>query len=129
MSKIDRLRELYAKTNGLDEDYPKDLLDKLSIYGQILSIIGDLHADSTKDWKLAEAQRRDSIANFYSKFEGTVKDKEMEAEAKSKNERQKEAEYEGESLKWKNRYNSTVEQIQIMKKKYDHLREVSKGGI
>ena len=129
MPKIDRLKELYAKTNGLDEDYPKDLLDKLSIYGQILSIIGDLHAECTKDWKLAEAERRDTIANFYSQFEGTIKDKEMEAEAKSKAQRQKEAELEGESIKWKNRYNSTLEQIQIMKKRYDHLKEVAKGGI
>lgn len=129
MSKIERLRDLYTKTNGLDEEYPKQLLDKLSIYGQILSIIGDLHAEATKDWKLAEAERREKIANFYTKFDGTIKDKEYEAEVKSKEERKKEAELEGESLKWKNRYNSTLEQIQIMKKRYDHLKEVSKGGI
>jgi hypothetical protein len=130
MSKTEKLAQLYKKANSLNEDLPKELMDKLSLYGQILEMLGGMWAQATKEWKLAEANRRQTIASIYSLDpEGTVKDKEMKAEMAAAEWRRKEAEGEAESLRWKTAYTSTQEQIQILKKKYDHLKEVAKGGI
>ncbi|EZP77604.1 hypothetical protein H839_08224 [Parageobacillus genomosp. 1] len=129
-AKIAKLTELYKKAASLNEELPKELMDKLSIYGQILEILGGMWAAATKDWKLAEAKRREAIATHYSlNPEGTTKDKEMQAEMAAAEWRRKEAEYEAEALRWKAAYIATQEQIQILKKKYEHLKEVAKGGI
>jgi hypothetical protein len=128
---IDDLKQLYKKAGLLNEDLPKDLMDKLSIYGQILEIIGRLHAESVGAWKMAEAFRRETLATIYSLDpEGTVKDKENKAEMGATQARREEAKAEAEAQRWKNAYNSTNEQINIMKKRYDHLVNVfNKGGI
>ncbi|WP_199425773.1 hypothetical protein [Thermaerobacillus caldiproteolyticus] len=130
-SRKDKLEELYAKAASLNEELPKELMDKLSIYGQILEILGRMWASATLDWKLAEAKRRETIATVYSlNPNGTTKDKEMQAEMAAAEWRRKEAELEAETLRWKNAYTSTLEQINIMKKKYEHLVNVlQKGGI
>ena len=129
--RIAKLTELYKQAASLDEELPKELMDKLSIYGQILELLGGMWAAATKDWKLAEAKRRETIATVYSlNPEGTTKDKEMQAEMAAAEWRRKEAEYEAEALRWKAAYIATQEQINIMKKKYEHLVNVyQKGGI
>jgi hypothetical protein len=106
-------------------------MDKLSLYGQILEIIGGLHSESVGAWKMAEAFRRETLATIYSLDpEGTVKDKENKAEMGATQARREEAKAEAEAQRWKNAYNSTNEQINIMKKRYDHLVNVfQKGGI
>jgi len=130
MSKIDDLKRLYSQASKLDEEYPKQIIDKLSIYGQILEILGNLWAAATLDWKLAEAKRRETIANVYSLDpQGSNKDKEMKAEMAAAKWRQEEAKYEAETQRFKNAYTSVLEQIQILKKRYEHLVNVSKGGI
>jgi hypothetical protein len=130
VSKTDKLAELYKKANGLDEELPKQLMDKLSIYGQILEILGGLWAAATRDWKMSEAQRRETIATVYSLDpEGTVKDKEYKAEYAASEWRRAEAEGEAEALRWKNAFISVEAQINIMKKRYEHLVNVAKGGI
>lgn len=128
--RLKRLKELYKRADALNEEFPAQLMDKLSIYGQILEILGGMWAAATKDWKLAEAKRRETIATVYSlNPNGTTKDKEMQAEMAAAEWRRKEAEYEAEALRWKAAYIATQEQIQILKKKYEHLKEVAKGGI
>lgn len=136
MSRTDKLTELYSKVSRLNDELPKDLMDKLSLYGQILEYIGRFHADSTKAWKLAEAKRRETIASamvYGAEHEGmeikTAKDREAAAEVIGAKSRQEEAIAEAEAQRWKNAYISTQEMIQILKKKYDHLKEVSKGGV
>jgi hypothetical protein len=130
VTKTEKLGALYKKANACNEDIPKELMDKLSLYGQILEILGGMWATATKEWKLAESSRRQTIASVYSLDpEGTGKDREMKAEMAASEWRRKEAEGEAESLRWKTAYTSTQEQIQILKKKYDHLKEVAKGGI
>lgn len=130
MSKIDDLKRLYSQASKLDEEYPKQIIDKLSIYGQILEILGNLWAAATLDWKMAEAKRRETIANVYSLDpQGSNKDKEMKAEMAAAKWRQEEAKYEAETQRFKNAYTSVLEQIQILKKRYEHLVNVSKGGV
>ena len=131
MSKTDKLTLLYKKASTLNEDLPKELMDKLSLYGQILEIIGGLHAEAVGAWKMAEALRRETIATCYSLDpEGSNKDREHKAEMAATQARQEEAQTEKEATRWKNAYNSTNEQINIMKKRYDHLVNVfQKGGI
>jgi hypothetical protein len=130
MSKTDKLTQLYKQANSLNEELPKHLMDKLSLYGQILEILGGMWAAATKEWKLAESKRRETIATVFSLDpEGTAKDRENKAEMAASEWRRAEAEGEAESLRWKTAYTSTQEQIQILKKKYDHLKEVAKGGI
>ena len=116
-SKTDKLKLLYKRAEALNDELPAQLMDKLAIYGQILELLGGLWAAATKDWKLAEAKRRETIATVYSlNPEGTTKDKEMQAEMAAAEWRRKEAEYEAEALRWKAAYIATQEQIQILKK-------------
>jgi DNA relaxase NicK len=62
--------------------------------------------------------------------EGSNKDRENKAEMAATQSRRDEAKAEQEATRWKNAYNSTNEQINIMKKRYDHLCNVfNKGGI
>jgi hypothetical protein len=131
MSKTEKLAQLYKRASGLNEDLPKELMDKLSLYGQILELIGGLHAEAVGAWKLAEALRRETIATIYSLDpEGSNKDREHKAEMGATEARKEEAKTEKEATRWKNAYNSTNEQINIMKKRYDHLVNVfQKGGI
>lgn len=130
-SRTDKLKDLYKKANSLNEDLPKELMDKLSLYGQILEIIGGLHAESVGAWKMAESARRETLATVYSLDpEGSNKDRENKAEMAAAQARRDEAQAEKEATRWKNAYNSTNEQINIMKKRYDHLVNVfNKGGI
>lgn len=131
MSRTEKLSQLYKKASSLNEDLPPQLMDKLSIYGQILELIGGLHADSVGTWKLKEAARRETLATIYSLDpEGSNKDRENKAEMGAAIARREEAEAEKEATRWKNAYNSTNEQINIMKKRYDHLVNVfNKGGV
>lgn len=136
MTRTEKLQELYSRASSLNEDLPKELMDKLSLYGQILEYIGRFHADATKAWKLAEAKRRETIASaivYGAEATGmeikTAKDREAAAEVIGAKARQEEALTEAEAQRWKNAYISTQEMIQILKKKYDHLKEVAKGGV
>jgi hypothetical protein len=130
MTKTEKLAQLYKKANGCNEDFPAELMNKLSLYGQILEIIGGLHAEAVGDWRLKEAIRRETISTCYSLDpEGSNKDRENKAEMAGSQARQAEGDAEREATRWKNAYISTQEQIQIMKKRYDHLVNVSKGGI
>ncbi len=105
-------------------------MDKLSTYGKILEITGKYHAHAHGQWKLAEAKRKETIASVYSLDpEGSNKDREMKAEMAAAEIRKEEAKLEGEVMRWKNAVLAITEQIQILKKKYDHLKEVSKGGV
>jgi hypothetical protein len=135
-TKAERLADLYKKANALNEELPLDIMNKLSLYGQILELIGGLHADSVKAYRLAEAKRRETIASaivYGAELEGaevkTAKDREAVAEVIGATARKEEALAEAEAQRWKNAYQSNIEMIQILKKKYDHLKEVSKGGI
>ncbi|MED4978258.1 hypothetical protein P9726_00630 [Geobacillus stearothermophilus] len=129
-SKTEKLNQLYAQASKLNDDFPAQLIKKMEIYGDILELIGRLWAEAQNDWRHAEAMRRETIATVYSLDpEGTVKDKEMKAEMAAAEWRKKEAQYEAEALRWRNAYNSVQEQIQIMKKKYEHMVNVAKGGI
>jgi hypothetical protein len=124
-NKVKRLSELYKQANQLNEEFSKELIEKLSIYGQILEIIGGLWSEAHAEWKLAEAKRKDTIATVYSLDpEGTNKDREMKAEMAAKEWRLKEAQFEGEALRWKAAYQSVIEQIQILKKRYEHMQNV-----
>lgn len=135
MNATEKLEELYKESKKLNEEFPKELIDKLSIYGRILELVGGLHADALREWKLAEAERKGAIAETYMIVlnEGdkpaTSKYREMVAEQNSMQLRKKEAESEADAMRWRNAYNSVLEQIQIMKKRYEHLTNVSKGGI
>lgn len=136
MTKTERLAQLYKAANSMNEEQPKELMEKLSLYGQVLELIGGLHADSIKAWKLAEAKRRETIASaivYGAELEGvegkTAKDRDAIGEIIGAQARRDEALTESEAQRWKNAYTSTLEMIQILKKKYEHMKEVSKGGI
>jgi hypothetical protein len=130
MSDTEQLKQLYAQANSLNEELPADLIKKLSIYGSILRITGKLHADSLKDWKMAEAKRKETIATVYTYDpEGTVKDKEYKGEVAATQFRQEEAIAEAECMRWRNAYTSCQEYIQILKMQIRDTQEVAKGGV
>ena len=130
--RAEKLSQIYKKINALDDEIPLELMEKMMLYGQALEIIGRLHAEAVRNWKLAEAKRRETIAEsiIYAKTKfKTTKEKEAAAEVVGAEARRKEAIAEAESQRWKNAYQSTLEIINILKKKYEHLKEVANGGI
>lgn len=136
MSRTDKLKDLYQRANSLNEELPSELMTKLSLYGQILELIGGLHSESVKAWRLAEAKRRETIASaivYGAELEGTetktAKEKEAAAEVIGAPARWAEAIAEAEAQRWKNAYLSTSEAIQILKKRYEHMQNVAKGGV
>ncbi len=130
MTKTEKLSLLYKKASVLNEDLPLELMNKLSIYGQILELLGGLHSEALGAWKMAEARRRETIASIYTlDVNGSNKDRENRAEMAAAEARREEALGEQEAMRFKNAKDAVTEQIQIMKKRYEHLVNVSKGGI
>jgi len=131
MSKTQRLSELYKKAASLNEELPMELMQKLSVYGQIYETLGAIHADAEGDYCMKEAERKEIIATvFCLDPEKTVKEREMKVELAAAEKRKEEAEARKEMTRWKNARESVLEQINIMKRKYEHLVNVlQKGGI
>lgn len=130
MSDISKLKALYNKASKLNEEIPGDLVRKLSLYGNILEILGRMHAQSLKVWKLAEATRREALASaFCYDVEGSAAERQQKAEVAAAKSRREEAEAEAEAMRWKNAYTSTTEQIQIMKLQLKDMKDVNSGGV
>lgn len=137
MSKASKLGELYKKAATLNEDFPAQLIDKLSVYGQIYELIGGLYADALDRHGIAEIERKDTIANaivYRPSVDGEeppTSDKRAEAVgivlAREKFIAEKKA--ESEVLRWRAAREAVEAQIQIMKKRYEHIVNVAKGGV
>ncbi|MEH6848594.1 hypothetical protein [Bacillus pseudomycoides] len=126
----EKLKELYSKAAELDDDLPGDLLKKLTLYGEILSITGKLHAASLSDWKMAEAARKETIAKFFmSNQAGTAKERDMKAELAVSKHRKNEAQAEASCMRWKNAYSSTIEIINIIKIQLRDMKDLRNGGV
>jgi len=127
--KLQRIAELYKMTDQLDEKNSVDLQEKLTIYGDIFEIFGDLEAFAVGKAKLNYAHRKEVNANTYltktKNKDGTrtltSKERESVAELSTRHYRRLEAEYEHEAKKWQNRRESILEQINIMKRKQDAI--------
>lgn len=135
-SRTNKLAVLYKKAGTLNEDYPHELIKKLSIYGQILELVGGMHADAVREWKLAESRRREVIASamiYHAELEGaeikTAADRAAAAEVAGAQARREEAIAEGTAQKWRNAKDAIENQINIMKKVYEHHLSVAKGGV
>ena len=130
MMGIEKLKELYGKTSRLNEELPGDIVRKLSLYGSILEVTGRMHANSVKDWKLAEATRREALASaFCYDIDGSIVERTNKAEIAAAPSRRKEAETEAEAQRWRNAYNSTSEIIQILKLQLRDMQNLDKGGV
>lgn len=130
MSNLEKLTTLYKQANSLDESLPGDIIRKLSLYGKILELLGGLHANALKDWKLAEATRREALASaFCYDVEGSAIERGHKAEIAAAHTRQAEATAEAEAQRWKNAYLSTQEQINILKLQLKDMQELAKGGV
>ena len=130
MNHVDKLKELYKQVNQLGDELPIEITKKLLLYGKILEIIGGIHAQALKDWKLAEATRREALASaFMYDLEGSAIERGHKAEIAAAHTRQEEALKEGEAQRWKNAYNSTIEIIQILKLQLRDMQELNKGGV
>ncbi|MED1403821.1 hypothetical protein P4U07_13465 [Bacillus mycoides] len=126
----EKLKELYARAAGLNEEFPGDLLQKLKIYGDILSLTGKLHAASLSDWKMAEAIRKETIAKCFTYDpNGTAKEREMKAEFAASEHRKAEAQAEAACMRWRNAYNSTTEIINILKIQLRDMKDLNSGGV
>lgn len=130
LTPIQQLTEFYNQTDKLNDDLPADLIKKLMLYGKILEITGKLHASSLKDWKMAEAKRKETIATVYSLDpNGTSKEREMKGEMAATQFRQEEATAEAECMRWRNAYTSCQEYIQILKMQIRDIKSVDEGGV
>ncbi|MED1304578.1 hypothetical protein BK704_28785 [[Bacillus thuringiensis] serovar konkukian] len=126
----EKLKDLYARAAGLDESLPGDLLQKLKIYGDILSLTGKLHASALSDWKMAEAIRKETISKCFTyNPNGTAKEREMQAEFAASEHRKAEAQAEASCMRWRNAYNSTTEIINILKIQLRDMKDLNSGGV
>lgn len=126
---LKKLTELYNDTNDKDDSDPLDLQEKMTIYGMIFEIMGDMEALATGQEKLAYAYRQEVAARKFlytqkAEVEGTMKkltgdERKAVAELAVKKYRRNEARFAEESKKWRNRRESVLEQINIMKRRQD----------
>lgn len=126
---IARLSKLYGMANERTEDDPLDLQEKLTLYGEIFEIMGDLEALAVGQKELAYAYRQETNAQKYlhtanAKIGDTVKkltgdERKAVAELAVRDFRRNEARFAEASKKWKNRRDSVLEQINIMKRRQD----------
>lgn len=130
--KIGLLSELYSEAEQRDDNDPLELQEKLTLYGQVHEIMGDLEAFAVGQEKLNYAYRHEVYAQTYMhrrhKFDVnnektteklTSKEREMTAELAVKGYRRAEAIYLQNGKKWRNRRDSVLEQINIMKRRQD----------
>lgn len=128
---------MIEEANKLNEENPMDLHKKMKIYGEVKMMYGDLYAKMTLDYSLCKAKRKEMVNHFKTfgaQINGaeaprTVSEKESQAELAAASFYEEEAKYEARALHFRNRYESISEQINILKKKYEHLVNVAKGGV
>ena len=119
------LAKLYAESNQRDDTIMLDLQEKMTFYGQIYEIMGDLEAFAVGQREMNYAYRKEINAKtFISKVENkgkklTAKEREAVAELATKPYRVAEARYAEEAAKWRNRRDAVQEQINIMKRRQD----------
>lgn len=112
---MDKLKQLYAEINQLDEENPKDLSRMITLYSRSLQRIGNFHADAIKAHGLAYARRKSTWGKTMHDTPGTGIVKEGAAEIAIYIIRQEEAEAESEVWKWRNQFESTQEIINSLK--------------
>ncbi len=124
--KLMELTALYAETDNKLESDLMQLQEKMTLYGNIFEIMGDLEAEATGMEKLAYAYRHEATANTFMKRKAddqgnklTGEERKAVAEIAVRSFRRKEAKYAGASKKWRNRRESVLEQINIMKRRQD----------
>lgn len=128
---LKRLAELYMMTKEHDDSDPLDLQEKMTVYGQIFEIMGDMEAAALGQEKLAYAIRHEVAAQKYLHSKHVRKEGESSltkltgderkavAEMAVKKYRRNEARFAQESKKWRNRREAVLEQINIMKRRQD----------
>lgn len=124
-----RLTELYEMAADKLDDDPLELQEKMTLYGDIFEIMGDLEAYAVGQKELAYAYRQEMKAKKFlhtlnMKIGDTAKkltadERNAVAELASRPYRRNEARFAEESKKWKNRRDSVLEQINIMKRRQD----------
>jgi hypothetical protein len=128
-AQIKRLMELYKMSEEKLEDDPLELQEKMTLFGEIYEIMGDLEALAVGQKELAYAYRQEVNAHKFLhaakvKQGETVKkptgdERKAYAELAVRPYRRNEARFAEESKKWKNRRDSVLEQINIMKRRQD----------
>jgi hypothetical protein len=128
-NEIKRMAELYRLADERKDSDPLELQEKLTLYGQIHEIMGDLEAYAVGQEKLAYAYRQEVAAHSFMHkkkvmVEGTMtkltgEERRAVAELAVRKYRRNEARFAEESKKWKNRRDSVLEQINIMKRRQD----------
>jgi uncharacterized protein YdaL len=97
--------------NQLDED---DYLERVSLLSKMLVLIGKVSAQVSEDYKKIYARRKQVHAEAYIK---ATKSKAAEAELAVVELRNLEAEAYGDYKRWGNAFESTAEEINVLKYK------------
>lgn len=126
---MDKLKSLYAEINKLDDEIPAQLSKKIYLYAQVLQFIGKYHADSTRAYKKAYAERKKAWGEALVVHDGTGKEKEGSAEIESYKFRMIEADTEAEMWRWKNSFAATQEIINALKIQLKTLMKEYDGGV
>lgn len=125
------LSELYAMAGERLDTDPLELQEKLTLFGQIHEIMGDLEAVAVGQEKLAYAYRQEVAARKFMSSRQMDLDKDGKLTKLTGDERRavseltvmryrrNEARFAQESKKWRNRRDSVLEQINIMKRRQD----------
>ncbi|QFG05382.1 hypothetical protein 031MP004_72 [Bacillus phage 031MP004] len=126
---LSKLAGLYAEAEKRDDNDPLMLQEKMTFYGMIYEIMGDMEALATGQEKLAYAYRQEVSARKFihtkqieengSMRKLTGEERKAVAELAVRKYRRNEARFAEESKKWKNRRESVLEQINIMKRRQD----------
>ena len=123
------LKELYKLANEQDLTQPAGVIQAMQYNQKIFEQLGRQTAEALKQWKLKEAHRREVLATIYSQSDGTVEDRKQKAEVAAASYRREEAEAEADHARWRYAREATAENINILKKRLDDLKDLTKGGV
>lgn len=110
-----QLKMKYVQIEQMNESIPKELAREITLWAEVLNIIGQLHAAAVYEYGLSQSNRREAYSQAVKTAEGTQIVKESTAEIAAKPYRDKEASAESEVDKWKSAFISTEHIINAKK--------------
>lgn len=123
----EKYKHLWGMTQQLNESDPDQLLQKLTLYGQLYEMTGKFSASAKADSRLLKLDRQEQEARSFLSTGGggkeksnyTQKERDAKAFLSARLLYKQEIEYENEYDRWENARDSILEQINIMKRKQD----------
>ena len=111
---LSKISSLKSESNKIEEDNPGSLMRKIELLAECLVYIGSVSAYVDKQYEVAYANRKYEQAKSHVSH---AKDKAANSEIDVRELRLEENNMYGDKMRWRNAFESTKEQINVLKMK------------